>query len=296
MNHSVLIHQISLWREYQQQWQVEGHRVALVATMGNLHEGHFSLVKMAQAQADKVVVSIFVNPLQFGPNEDYDRYPRTLDADVRALSELGVDVIFAPSVSEVYPLSLDAAIASDGFKLVPPSSLTDTLCGLSRPEHFTGVATVVLKLFNMIQPQLAVFGEKDYQQLTIIKRMVSALNLPIWIISAPTHRAEDGLALSSRNQYLSTKERIQAASLYRALQDVKQGLIAKTSIDYLINQATQDLLNRGFDAVDYLTVRHPLTLAPVSRLGVEGAVVLVAAQLGKTRLIDNLVVEGARLA
>lgn len=282
-----LIHQLAHWRDIRQQWQDSSQRIAFVPTMGNLHEGHFSLVKLAQQHADKVVVSIFVNPLQFGPNEDFDRYPRTLDADVQALSQLGVDVVFAPNVDEVYP---ERGAGSDGFLVLPPPKLTDILCGESRPGHFTGVATIVLKLFNMIQPQLTVFGEKDYQQLAIIKAMVRALNMPINIISAPTCRAADGLALSSRNQYLSTLERQQAPAIYQTLQTIALGLHQGQSSEVLIEQAQQELIRRGFDEVDYVAVRHPNTLESIGQLGSEGAVILIATRLGNTRLIDNLMV------
>lgn len=283
-----VIHQLALWRDLQQQWQSASQRVALVPTMGNLHEGHFSLVRLAQQHADKVVVSIFVNPLQFGPNEDFDRYPRTLEADVAALTELGVDVVFAPSVDEVYPERGVAACASEGFLVVPPSNLTDTLCGQSRPGHFNGVATIVLKLFNMIQPQVAVFGEKDYQQLAILKAMVKALNLPITVVSAPTARAADGLALSSRNQYLTATQRTQAPAIYAALQAIAQGLKQGQWSADLSAQAEQQLMQQGFDAVDYVAIRHPYSLHALTQLGHDGAVILIAARLGQTRLIDNL--------
>ncbi|OYX07437.1 MAG: pantoate--beta-alanine ligase [Thiotrichales bacterium 32-46-8] len=222
-----------------------------------------------------------------GPNEDFDCYPRTLDADVQALSQLGVDVVFAPNVDEVYP---ERGSGSEGFLVLPPPKLTDILCGESRPGHFTGVATIVLKLFNMIQPQLAVFGEKDYQQLAIIKAMVRALNLPIKIISAPTCRAADGLALSSRNQYLSTLERQQAPAIYQTLQTIGLGLHQGQSSEVLIEQAQQQLIRLGFNGIDYIAIRHPKSLEKLVQLGREGAVVLIAARLGNTRLIDNLLV------
>lgn len=285
-----IIHHLSHWREIQPNWQKAGLRVALVPTMGNLHEGHFSLVKLAQAHADKVVVSVFVNPLQFGPNEDFDRYPRTLAADVDALTALGVDVVFAPSVEEVYPEGANSTASSEGFLVMPPVSLTETLCGLSRPGHFAGVATIVLKLFNMIQPQLAVFGEKDFQQLAVLKAMVRGLNLPIQILSAPTCRAVDGLALSSRNQYLSREQRQQAVTIYQVLQSIQQGLVSGFSSECLIEQAEAQLKSSGFDRVDYVAIRDPLSLQPVMHLSEQGAVVLIAAWLGNTRLIDNLVV------
>jgi pantoate--beta-alanine ligase len=289
-----LIHQISHWREIHHQWQQTKQSIALVPTMGNLHEGHFSLVKLAQAHADKVVVSIFVNPLQFGPNEDFDRYPRTLVADVEALTQLGVDVVFAPSIAEVYPERVNRASVPEGFLVVPPSTLTETLCGLTRPGHFAGVATVVLKLFNMVQPQLAVFGEKDYQQLAVLKAMVSSLNLPIQLISAPTCRAHDGLALSSRNQYLTREQRQQAVAIYQALQEIKQGLTAGYTSGSLIEKAQDYLRLAVFDQIDYIAICNPNSLQPIAQLGEDGAVILIAAWLGNTRLIDNLVVNSGR--
>lgn len=287
---SQTIHQLSHWREVQQTWQQAGLRVALVPTMGNLHEGHFSLVKLAQAHADKVVVSIFVNPLQFGPNEDFDRYPRTLDADVHALTQLGVDVVFAPSVDEVYPERLNDGSPSEGFLVLPPASLTETLCGLSRPGHFAGVATIVLKLFNMIQPQLAVFGEKDFQQLAVLKAMVRALNLPIQLVSAPTRRAADGLALSSRNQYLTAEQRQQSVAIFNSLQMIATGLNEGQTSEMLIEQAHEQLSLAGFDRIDYVAIRDARSLQPIQRLDSDAVVILIAAWMGKTRLIDNLVV------
>lgn len=283
-----VIHSLTDWHSLQSSWQAQSQRIALVPTMGNLHEGHFSLVKLAQQQADKVVVSIFVNPLQFGPHEDFDRYPRTLVADVKALTALGVDVVFAPEVREVYPEKAHNQASMDGFSVVPPSFLTDTLCGLTRPGHFNGVATIVLKLFNMIQPQVAVFGEKDYQQLAILKAMVKALNLPITVVSAPTARAADGLALSSRNQYLTATQRTQAPAIYAALQAIAQGLKQGQWSADLSAQAEQQLMQQGFDAVDYVAIRHPYSLHALTQLGHDGAVILIAARLGQTRLIDNL--------
>jgi pantoate--beta-alanine ligase len=285
-----VIHQVSSWRAIQQVWQDANQCVAIVPTMGNLHEGHFSLIKLAQAHADKVVVSIFVNPLQFGPNEDFDCYPRTLTADVQALTLLGVDVVFAPSVDEVYPERVSDFSYSEGFLVVPPVTLTETLCGLSRLGHFTGVATIVLKLFNIIQPQLAVFGEKDYQQLAVLKAMVQSLNLPIQIVSAPTCRALDGLALSSRNQYLTPDQRQRAVAIFQALKDIKQGLITGQTSDSLIEKAQAILRGVGFEKIDYVAIRDALSLQPITQLGSGDAVILIAAWLGKTRLIDNLVV------
>lgn len=284
-----VIQQIAQWQAVQTLWQAQGQRIALVPTMGNLHAGHFSLIKQAKQQADKVVVSVFVNPMQFAPTEDFDRYPRTLAQDATALADLGVDILLAPSIDELYPQRQGRlGVSHDEFAVQPPARLTDRLCGLSRPGHFTGVCTIVLKLFNIVQPQVAVFGQKDYQQLAIIQAMTQALNLPIDIVAAPTYRHETGLAMSSRNQYLTTIEQLQATAIYQALQQISTGLQqGKTSAE-LVNTYTAYLLQQGFQSVDYIAIVHPHTLADIGSLTQQGAVVLIAAQLGKTRLIDNM--------
>jgi pantoate--beta-alanine ligase len=246
--------------------------------MGNLHEGHLELVRIARQHGSCVVVSIFVNPLQFGPNEDFDKYPRTLQADCDKLQGLA-DVVFAPSVTEMYPERQTI--------FVEPPPIANELCGEFRPGHFRGMATVVLKLFNLVQPQVAIFGKKDYQQLAIIRQMVTQFNLPIEIVGAETSRAPDGLALSSRNQYLSDSERTEAVFLSRMLQDVKDGLksggIAYPGVEEAARAA---LAKRGWQ-VEYVAVRRQADLGvPVA--GEHKLVVLAAARLGKTRLIDNL--------
>ena len=260
-----------------------------VPTMGNLHDGHLDLVRHARTRASAsgqcVVASIFVNRLQFGPNEDFDTYPRTLERDCDLLAAQGCDVVFAPSEKELYP-------EPQGFTVHPPAELADILEGQFRPGFFTGVATVVHKLFNIVQPGVAVFGKKDYQQLMVIRRMVQQMALPIDIVGVDTRRAEDGLALSSRNGYLSDDERAEAVQLSLALKalasSVKMGVL-RGSIDTaaLEAQAMDRLRQRGWQP-DYMTVRRQHDLSPISGPTANPLVVLGAARLGKTRLIDNL--------
>ncbi|MEG9625654.1 pantoate--beta-alanine ligase [Pseudomonas guariconensis] len=259
----------------------EGKRIGFVPTMGNLHSGHAALVTKAAQRADFVVTSIFVNPLQFGAGEDLDKYPRTLAADQERLLEAGCHLLFAPTVEEMYP---------DGMAVqtrVSVPQLSEGLCGASRPGHFEGVATVVSKLFNMVQPDLAVFGEKDFQQLAVIRAMVRDLNMPIQIIGEPTVRAEDGLALSSRNGYLSPEQRAAAPALYRTLKTMAEA-ITKGQRDYpaLIAEGQVQLVAAGFRP-DYLEVRHAVTLRP-AMIDDRDLVILAAAYMGTTRLIDNL--------
>ncbi|MFR0717387.1 pantoate--beta-alanine ligase [Enterobacterales bacterium BD_CKDN230030183-1A_HGKHYDSX7] len=259
----------------------EGKRIGFVPTMGNLHAGHAALVTKAAQRADFVVASIFVNPLQFGANEDLDKYPRTLAADQQRLLDAGCNLLFAPSVEEMYP---------DGMAVqtrVAVPQLSEGLCGASRPGHFEGVATVVSKLFNMVQPDLAVFGEKDFQQLAVIRAMVRDLNMPIQIIGEPTVRAEDGLALSSRNGYLTPEERATAPVVYRTLKQMGEAIVAgQVDFPALVEQGKQQLQTAGLRP-DYLEVRHAVTLRPAT-FGDRDLVILVAAYLGNTRLIDNL--------
>ncbi|MEJ5210224.1 MAG: pantoate--beta-alanine ligase [Burkholderiales bacterium] len=258
---------------------MQAGRVAFVPTMGNLHEGHLALVRLARAHGDTVVVSIFVNPLQFGPNEDFHKYPRTLAEDCAKLETVGCDVVFAPTVTEMYPTPQQTEI------LPPP--VADELCGAFRPGHFRGVATVVAKLFNIVQPSVAVFGKKDYQQLFIIRSMVRELNFPIQILAGETVRAEDGLALSSRNAYLTPAQRAEAPRLYRSLTAVAAAL-ARGERDYaaLEANARRELESNGW-RVDYVSVRDAVTLAVPAGNPPE-LVVLGAAWLGETRLIDNV--------
>lgn len=252
--------------------------VVFVPTMGNLHTGHLALVRQAREHGGCVVASIFVNPLQFGPNEDLAKYPRTFERDCAKLEGLA-DIVFAPSVEDLYPEPQQVYVE------LPP--VAGDLCGAFRPGHFRGVATVVLKLFNIVQPQAAVFGKKDFQQLHVIRAMVRQLNLPVEIVAGETLRAEDSLALSSRNGYLSAEERTEAVRLYRNLERIKES-IAVGSVDFpgLENSAIADLEAHGW-RVDYVSVRAAASLAP-AKAGEMNLVVLAAAWLGKTRLIDNL--------
>jgi pantoate--beta-alanine ligase len=257
----------------------DGGVISFVPTMGNLHQGHLDLVHLARAHGETVVASIFVNPLQFGPNEDFHKYPRTLSEDCAKLEAAGCDVVFAPTVTEMYPTPQQTEI------LPPP--VADELCGAFRPGHFRGVATVVAKLFNIVQPAVAVFGKKDYQQLFIIRAMVRELNFPVRVVGAETVRAADGLALSSRNGYLSDAERAEAPRLYRVLGEIGQAL-REGDQDFVALEANacRELESKGW-RVDYVSVRDPRTLLPPAE-PVDQFVVLGAAWLGTTRLIDNI--------
>ena len=253
--------------------------VAFVPTMGNLHEGHLDLVRIALQHAKCVVVSIFVNPLQFAANEDFGKYPRTLQADCDKLAVCGVAVVFAPTGADLYPQPQQVS--------VEPPPVAQELCGAFRPGHFRGVATVVLKLFNIVQPQVAVFGKKDYQQLHVIRQMVEQLNVPVQIVGAETLRAPDGLALSSRNQYLTAAERTESIFLHQTLSEIHQSLKSGAR-DYaaLEKNAVKKLVSHGWN-VDYVAIRSQANLLVPAREELE-LVVLAAAKLGKTRLIDNL--------
>lgn len=259
-------------------------RTAFVPTMGNLHEGHLSLMRLARRHGDPVVASIFVNRLQFGPNEDFDTYPRTFQADIDKLEKEGVYVLFAPTERDLYP-------EPQKFRVQPPDDLGNTLEGEFRPGFFSGVTTVVLKLFSCVQPRVAVFGKKDYQQLMIVRNMSSQFALPTEIIAAETYRAEDGLALSSRNGYLSDEERAEAPLLYQTLNQVADEVRSgHLDIFTLERQAVQRLAARGWKP-DYISIRKRIDLQPPTAGDLaqnEPLVVLTAAKLGATRLIDNL--------
>ncbi len=276
----IIYHTIEL-RSQVKKWHMEGQSVCLVPTMGNLHEGHLALVDRAKQLADKVIATIFVNPMQFIQGEDFDTYPRTMEKDSFELSERGTDILFAPNVDEVYPEGLEnhtevSVPAMDGF-----------LCGASRPGHFNGVATVVSKLFNLVQPDIAIFGQKDYQQLLVIKRMVSDLCIPIDIQSLPTVREEDGLAKSSRNGYLSETDRKIAPALYKQLNETADQLRdGNTDYSELENAGNENLKQAGFEP-EYLSIRSQKDLG-IAKKGDQDLVILVAARLGTTRLIDNL--------
>jgi pantoate--beta-alanine ligase len=253
--------------------------IAFVPTMGNLHEGHLSLVKLAQQHASCVVVSIFVNPLQFSANEDLASYPRTLQQDCQKLAAAGVDVVFTPTDAELYPQPQTIMVA------LP--DIAQELCGAVRPTHFAGVATVVLKLFNIVQPQIAVFGNKDFQQLFIIRQLIQQLALPIQLLAGETVRETDGLAMSSRNSYLKPAERVEAPRLYRALQQVTQSIQqGRQDFKAIESQTMQYLTQLGW-VVDYITIRNASTLAAATQND-KKLVALGAARLGKTRLIDNI--------
>ena len=271
-----IIHTIQELRD----WRREAGSVAFVPTMGNLHEGHLALVREAAKRADQVVVSIFVNRLQFGQGEDFDRYPRTLEQDAAKLAGEGVAVLFAPSEQELYPH------VAQQYNVEPPN-LQNELCGAFRPGHFRGVATVVAKLFNIVEPDYACFGKKDYQQLVILQGMAADLNFRMEIVPVDIGRAADGLALSSRNQYLSEAERKQAPQLYRELQAVARA-VENGNRDYaaLEQQAAAKLKQAGWQ-VDYVEIRHAGNLQ-VAHVGDSELVVLAAARLGNTRLIDNI--------
>jgi pantoate--beta-alanine ligase len=261
-------------------WRKAGERVALVPTMGALHEGHLSLVALAKSKADRVVASIFVNPIQFGPREDFHRYPRDEAGDLAKLEKAGASLVFAPETAEMYPQGFGTRVSV--------ADLTEDLCGASRPNHFDGVATVVTKLLLQCAPDLAVFGEKDYQQLLVIKRLVSDLNIPVEILGGPIVREKDGLALSSRNAYLSPSERKTAPLLYQAIVAVANDLSKGRGADDAAGAGRFKLEAAGF-RVDYVAVRDPETLKPL--LGpVQQARVLAAVHLGRTRLIDNVAV------
>lgn len=254
--------------------------IGFVPTMGNLHQGHLNLVREAKRRCDVVVVSIFVNPIQFGEGEDFETYPRTLDADSQLLAEVGCDVIFAPTVQQMYG-------EHPRKTTVTVQGVTEVLCGQSRPGHFDGVATVVTKLFNIVQPDSAFFGQKDWQQLAVIRAMTRDLNLPIDIVGVPIARADDGLALSSRNGYLSTEQRQRAPLIYQTLLQAKQALEQGEALATVLLNAETKLANAGFD-VDYLAAYTPDLLAIDTFT--QDVVLFVAAKLGHTRLIDNLYV------
>lgn len=277
-----IVRTVAEMREQVRAWKAAGQRVALVPTMGALHEGHLSLIRIAQAKAQRVITSVFVNPKQFAPHEDFDAYPRGEAIDAEKLASVGCDLMFAPNGTEMYAPGFSTTVSVSG--------VSEPLEGAARPQFFGGVATVVAKLFIQSQADVAVFGEKDYQQLQVVKRMTRDLDIPIEIVGAPTARAEDGLALSSRNAYLSAEERAAAVALPRAMKAAAAHVAAGGRIDEAEQTATAALKAAGFGQVDYVEVREASDL---SRLGpgpigeVRGRI-LIAAWLGKTRLIDNM--------
>ncbi|MEB3793310.1 pantoate--beta-alanine ligase [Acinetobacter sp. IK40] len=255
--------------------------IGFVPTMGNLHEGHLTLVREAKKLCDVVVVSIFVNPIQFGAGEDFDSYPRTLEQDSRLLADVGCDIIFAPTVEQMYGIQPRLTNISVG-------QITDDLCGKSRPGHFDGVAVVVTKLFNIVQPDFAFFGQKDYQQLAVIRQLVQDLNMPLEVIGVPIVRAEDGLALSSRNGYLTEEQRAIAPTIYQSLKQAEQQLHEGQALNQVLANISTQLTQAGF-VVDYVEARQT-NLQPIAQFD-QDLVVFVAAKLGATRLIDNLQVD-----
>ncbi len=278
-----LVHTVEEVRRHLEPLRAEGERIGFVPTMGALHQGHLSLVEHCVRECDATVVSIFVNPTQFGPSEDYDKYPRTLEKDLQALAPYGVDLVFAPHVEEMYPQGFQTQVLVGG--------LTELWEGRSRPGHFAGVTTVVAKLFNIVQPHLAYFGHKDYQQSVVIQQMVRDLDMPVQIRVCPTVREEDGLALSSRNAYLSPEERKQALTLSRSLQLAREMIQQGRRQAEAILAEMKKLYDQQPDVrLDYLAIVDPQTLLPVKEV-TGPVVVLCAAWVGQTRLIDNLRVE-----
>jgi len=265
------------------EWRQHDEHVAIVPTMGNLHAGHVSLIELAREHAERVVVTVFVNPTQFAEGEDFEDYPRTLERDKRRLQTVNTDVVFVPEVDTLYPFGWQNATS------VTVPGLTENFCGSFRPGHFDGVTSVVARLFALVQPDVAVFGQKDYQQQLVIRRMVDDLGLPITIITAPTIREDDGLAMSSRNAYLSDDERALAPKIHEAIEIAGEALQSgKRNFEELENLAADALSEAGFK-VEYVAIRRALDLSIPNR-DCDELVVLVAAQLGKARLIDNIVV------
>lgn len=276
----IQIHSVNEMQDYSADLRREGNSVAFVPTMGALHRGHFKLIETAVKTGDKSVVSIFVNPKQFCEGEDFNEYKRDIEGDIEKLKKLGVDVVFTPSVNEVFPSGYSSYVEVAG--------LQDCLCGKFRSGHFKGVATVVLKLFNIVRPDAAVFGEKDYQQLKIIQKMVNDLNLTVRIVSVPIVREESGLALSSRNEYLGEEEKQRASSLYLALKSVKTSFDkGNRDVKKLVDIGVKILKSSGINDIDYLEIRDGETLGEVTT-ALPGNVVAAAVRLGNTRLIDNI--------
>ena len=271
--------QLQALRTRVRDWQRGRQRIAFVPTMGNLHAGHHSLIELARRHADRVVASVFVIPTQFGPNEDFSRYPRTPERDAEGLAAAGCDALWLPSVEAMYPHGAGQAVS------VRVPRVTEVLEGAHRPGHFDGVTTVVARLFNQVQPDVAVFGRKDYQQLAVIRYMGADLAFPIELVAAETRRDDDGLALSSRNQYLSAEERAIAPTIYRTLQAMRDAMQAGSAHSQAETAARRALQDAGFEP-DYAVIRRPDLTEPEGSGG--GFVALIAARLGRTRLIDNL--------
>jgi pantoate--beta-alanine ligase len=275
---------VSELRQYVQHWKDHKQSIAFVPTMGNLHAGHLSLITKGQSLCDRSICSIFVNPMQFGPNEDFNHYPRTLDTDIELLESVGCDLVYMPTASELYPQGLE------NISQVIVTDLTDTFEGAHRPGHFTGVATIVAKLLNIVKPDISVFGKKDFQQYCVIRKMTQDLNLDVEIIGQETTREASGLATSSRNQYLSDDQKKQAALIYQTLQDSAAGISAgETDFEKLEKQAIERLNQAGFDT-DYFSICNADTLKSATTED-KKLVILVTARLGDTRLLDNIEVD-----
>ena len=274
----IIVNTVHDLREAVSDWRRENKSIALVPTMGALHEGHLSLVKLGLAQCDKVIVSIFVNPTQFAPHEDFDAYPRREEDDIDKLKQIGAQLVFVPDRQEMYGKGFSTSIDVSG--------ITEGLCGETRPHFFRGVATIVSKLLLQSLPDIAIFGEKDFQQLHVIRRMAHDLNIPVEIISGAIIREKDGLALSSRNKYLLVHERTIASKLNKVMRDICERIAKGESIQPILKQGYQSLTQAGFDKVDYLELRSSATLAPMTTLNAP-AHLLAAVWVGKTRLIDN---------
>lgn len=278
-----IIENIASIQAFSERKRMEGNLIGLVPTMGSLHEGHLTLIREAKSRTDIVVVSIFVNPAQFGPREDYDNYPKDLEGDKEKVNSAGGDIIFAPSARDMYP--------EDYLTYVNVEGITETLCGLSRPGHFRGVTTVVTKLFNIVKPHKAFFGQKDYQQSVVIKRMVRDLNMDIDIIVLPTVREPDGLAMSSRNFYLSEKERKAAPILYKSLimasEIIKNG---ERNAKKMFSEMNLIIEKEPLAVIDYIAIADPETLKDISEIKGKTLIAL-AVRIGKTRLIDNILIE-----
>ena len=276
-----IVRTVAEMRSHVSTWRREGLSVALVPTMGSLHAGHLSLMKVGKERSDRVIATIFVNPLQFAPNEDFETYPRREDSDIQKLVEEDIDLLFAPDVNEMY--------RPDATTTINVGGLTDCLCALSRPGFFDGVATVVTKLLLQALPDIAIFGEKDYQQLLVIKRLATDLDIPVEIIGAPTIREEDGLALSSRNVYLDTKSRSIAPSMYNILNQYASDISNGNDIKKSIQLAKQNMQKSGFEKIEYLDLRSSQTLQACNDIK-KPSRLFAAAWLGSTRLIDNLAI------
>ena len=284
---AILLNSIKDVRDNIKNWKKDGLKIGLVPTMGALHAGHASLIKKAKEMCDKVVVSVFVNPIQFGPNEDFDKYPRTLETDKKLCDEIGADIVFAPSPKEMY--GENTRLSNNELTFVcPPYDLVDCLCGKSRTGHFDGVATVVMKLFNITTPDYAFFGQKDAQQLFILKKMVKDLNLDIEIIPCPIIREEDGLAKSSRNTYLSPQERTNALTISKALKEVNKYYEKGITNTQVLFDAAISVLDKNIE-LEYIEFRDFDTFEKISEVK-DNTLIAIAAKSGKTRLIDNIII------